>query len=339
MTSLLKPGSERVAVLDGWRAVSILLVLAAHLLPLGPKSWQLNATAGPMGMALFFTLSGFLITRFLLHHDSVIDFVIRRFFRIVPLAWTGLIVALPMAGTTSDIWIANFLFVANVLPMQLPDISSHYWSLNVEVQFYVAIALLFAVFGVRGLYVLPVLCLAITFNRVSAGTIIDITTQRRADEILAGCVLAMVVDGRFGWRFASWLRQLNPPFLMLALAICSHPGTGFMNYFRPYIAALLVGTTLYGGTPLLIRTLESRAFTYIAKISFSLYIIHHILMFTWVGLDNDKVVKYLKRPLLFGITFALAHWSTFYFEQRWIDLGKYLSSLWLARRAAGSRIK
>lgn len=58
------PASE--ACLDGRRG--ILLVLAAHLLPLGPKSLSVNATAGPMDMALFFTLSGFLITWLLLHH-------------------------------------------------------------------------------------------------------------------------------------------------------------------------------------------------------------------------------------------------------------------------------
>ena len=40
-----------LGVLDGWRGISILLVLAAHLLPLGPKAWRLNETAGPMGMA------------------------------------------------------------------------------------------------------------------------------------------------------------------------------------------------------------------------------------------------------------------------------------------------
>ena len=69
---------DRLAVLDSWRGISILLVLATHLLPLSPKSWRFNEMAGPMGMALFFTLSGFLITRFLLHHDSVVDFLTRR---------------------------------------------------------------------------------------------------------------------------------------------------------------------------------------------------------------------------------------------------------------------
>src|ERR1700720_3445780 len=59
------PGSEQkdhgVPALDGLRAMSIILVLAAHLLPLGPKVLHLNSTAGPMGMSLFFALSGYLI--------------------------------------------------------------------------------------------------------------------------------------------------------------------------------------------------------------------------------------------------------------------------------------
>ena len=52
----------RFPVLDGWRGISILCVLSAHMLPLGPKSWQLNATTATIGMSIFFTLSGFLIT-------------------------------------------------------------------------------------------------------------------------------------------------------------------------------------------------------------------------------------------------------------------------------------
>src|ERR1700759_971314 len=86
--------ASRLSVLDGWRALSITLVLCGHLLPLGPKSWRLNETFAPMGMALFFTLSGFLITRLLLSTD-VRSFLIRRFFRIIPLAWLTILIVLP----------------------------------------------------------------------------------------------------------------------------------------------------------------------------------------------------------------------------------------------------
>jgi peptidoglycan/LPS O-acetylase OafA/YrhL len=54
--------------------------------------------------------------------------------------------------------------------------------------------------------------------------------------------------------------------------------------------------------------------TYIAEISYALYIIHGVLSHTWLG-AGDKLEKYLKRPLLFGLKFALAHVSTPYFEQ------------------------
>ena len=78
---------SRLQLLDGWRGISISLVLAGHLLPLGPKSLQINPTATAAGMAMFFILSGFLITSLLLRDDHIGRFLVRRFARIVPLAW------------------------------------------------------------------------------------------------------------------------------------------------------------------------------------------------------------------------------------------------------------
>lgn len=77
---------NRFAVLDGWRGLAILFVLAGHLLPLGPKAWQMNAAVATTGMVIFFNLSGFLITNILLHNQNILTFLTRRFIRIVPLA-------------------------------------------------------------------------------------------------------------------------------------------------------------------------------------------------------------------------------------------------------------
>ena len=51
--------ANRFAMLDGWRALSITLVLAAHLLPLGPKRFQLNEAVAAMGMRYFSRCQGF----------------------------------------------------------------------------------------------------------------------------------------------------------------------------------------------------------------------------------------------------------------------------------------
>src|ERR1700728_347417 len=104
-----KDQGRHFKVLDGWRGLSILAVLAAHLLPLGPSVWGLNAAAGVLGMALFFCLSGFLITNFLLRHSSVVDFLIRRLCRILPLAWLALLVGLWLAHAGADMYLPNFL--------------------------------------------------------------------------------------------------------------------------------------------------------------------------------------------------------------------------------------
>ncbi len=317
-------GETRLTVLDGWRGISILLVMASHLLPLGPKALDLNSTAGPMGMALFFTLSGFLITRFLLHHSSITDFLIRRFFRIVPLAWVAMLVALPMDNAPTSFYLPNFLFYANLPPQHLANVASHLWSLCVEMQFYVGIALLVRALGARGIYLVPFLCLAITIHRISCGAYVDVVTWRRADEILTGSTLAMVFEGRFGPRPVRLFHRLNAYLLVLLLVVCSHPASGFMNYLRPYVAALLVGVTLFNPPQVLARLLRARTLGYIAAVSFALYVIHHILIYSWLG-SGTQVDKYAKRPLLLAATFLFAHVSTFHFEQRCIELGKRLS--------------
>ena len=77
-------------ILDGWRALSILLVLAGHWLPLGPAEWQLNASVAASGVVLFFCLSGFLMTEFLSADPRVGVFLVKRLFRIISLAWLAI---------------------------------------------------------------------------------------------------------------------------------------------------------------------------------------------------------------------------------------------------------
>ena len=319
-------GKHRFAMLDGWRALSILLVLAGHLLPVGPHGWRLNGPVAAMGMAIFFTLSGFLITRFLSAPGADVRvFIIRRFFRIVPLVWLAMAIALPLADASVEEWIANFLFYANLPPFHLVYTGSHLWSLCVEMQFYVGVALLVTIFGRRGLYALPVLCLAVTGLRIAADTYVSIVTWLRIDEILSGATLALAYGGWFG-RWPMRILARISPYILLPLLLASCSGmAGPLDYARPYIAAAMVGASLANAPRLLAWIFETRWAGYVATVSYALYIIHGVLRMTWLG-EGDGVEKYLKRPLLFAATFALAHASTFWFEQPCIALAKRLTS-------------
>ena len=295
--------------------MSILLVLGSHLLWLGPKALQLNFAAGAAGMALFFTLSGFLIVSFLYRGMTVGRFLVKRLARIVPLAWTAITILILWQGAALQVAIRNFLFVANLPPGTFLPHGDHLWSLCVEMQFYAVAALLALVAGRRGMLAIPVLCVAITVARIASHQTISIVTWHRADEILAGGILALLhYHGR-----TQHLPRWSTLVAAVLLLVCSHPLSGGMQYLRPYAAALLVGTTLVSPYPSLERFLSSRPMYYVASISYALYVVHWILAGTWLG-SGEGLTKYLKRPLLLAATFAVAHLSTRYLERPFLLL-------------------
>jgi peptidoglycan/LPS O-acetylase OafA/YrhL len=221
-------------------------------------------------------------------------------------------------------WLGNLLFFANLPPASLVHGGNHLWSLCVEMQFYAGIALLVAMTGQFGLYALPIISLTVTLYRIHTGAYIDIVTWFRIDEILAGCILALTYAGWLGNGVKLFFGKLNLYYLIPLLILSSHPKLGPLNYFRPYIAMLTIGNTLYTCPRSVRRILESDPMAYIANISYALYIIHGVLSTTWLG-SGDVLIRYIKRPLLFAATFGLAHLSTFQFEQRCIALGKRLA--------------
>jgi peptidoglycan/LPS O-acetylase OafA/YrhL len=319
-------------VLDGWRGVSIALVLATHLLPVGPKAWQLNHASGVLGMVIFFVLSGFLITTVLLKQGMGPEFLMRRVFRIIPLAWLYLTLALGMAGTSGDSWLAHFLFYANLPPVHLVPLTAHMWSVCVEMQFYVGVGAVAAALGMRGLLLLPVLCVAVTAFRIASAVPLSTITYFRIDEILAGCTVALVYHGHLG----AWIRRrvaAVPQGLLLVLVCLSClKQIDWLNYLRPYLAATLVGATLLNPGTTLAVALNNRLLAYLAGVSYALYVIHPMLAASWLG-SGDIIEKYAKRPLLFVVLFCLAHLSTYYYERRWIAFGK----AWAAKFRPGPR--
>jgi len=312
---------SKLPVLNGLRAISILLVLACHLLPLGPKAMRLNEVAGAMGMSLFFALSGFLITSGLIKNPNVQDFIERRLARILPLVYAYTMVVFLVFTFSPMTLIWTNLFTVNYLWQYLdPGWSAHLWSLCVEIHFYLAIALVVLLFGQSGLWIVWPACLAVTLMRISTGTHISIVTHLRVDEILSGACAAMA----FAYLGSSRPAGISPRLLAVAMgfaaflwAVCSHPLSEGLQYARPYAAALLLFAALKYGAANPETALGSRPARYIATISYALYIIHPATAHGWMS-EGGAVTKYLlKRPMSFALTFLIAHLSTFYWERPW----------------------
>jgi len=250
----------------------------------------------------------------------------------VPLAWLFTLVVLAFVHASFPVYIAHLFFFGNLPPFWLTGYTSHLWSLGVEMQFYLTIAAICLMFGRRGLWCIPFLCLLVTANRMLTHTLVSIVTSLRADEILVGGVLALACNTPHLPLIRKFLAWVNPLVLLPLAVLASNDLCGSIDYLRPYLVASMVGSTLFQSPRTAVaRLLQSRILAYIAAISYALYILHPIVSWGWLA-SGSLLVKYSKRIPELAAVFALAHLSTFYFEHFWISAGKRWSKR-LSRKA------
>ncbi|MGN6131243.1 MAG: acyltransferase family protein, partial [Nocardioidaceae bacterium] len=210
--------------LQQWRTISVLLVLAYHM---QDPLW--GALRGYIGVAIFFVISGFLITTLLLREEadrgvaSLRGFYIRRAFRILPLYYLALLLfAVPILVAGLGGQVADF---KRALPFYLTyqnDLTGsapfgHSWSLAIEEKFYLlwpaAILLLPLVRRQRLTACLVLLAAS------CAAPLLGSTYPARYGPILAGCAVALVLHDERGYRLTRSLRTLPVTVLALLLSV------------------------------------------------------------------------------------------------------------------------
>jgi peptidoglycan/LPS O-acetylase OafA/YrhL len=253
----------RVNGLDGLRTVAVAMVLVYHVRPE-------ILPGGSVGVDVFFTISGFVITRLLLAEYArtgtvgMSSFYRRRWRRLVPALFALCAVCAVLALTTSLRSFDGHLlavglaatFVMNIVRAVQPGVYSditgplaHTWSLGVEEQFYlvwppVMVLLLRRVRARTVLIATAVLCALPVVWRLSlwspdAAHRIYNSTDTRADQLLAGALVAVVLarlragDPRLE-RLRVWAGRLTWPALAaLALTAWQVPITGSAGWWTP----------------------------------------------------------------------------------------------------------
>jgi peptidoglycan/LPS O-acetylase OafA/YrhL len=155
----------RITVLDGWRGVSILLVIYGHLVnyrywgdaPI-TLSYRFADVLATLGVDIFFVISGFIITTLALREReasgrfSPTDFYIRRVLRIIPpyFLYLACILLLSACGAivqqTSQT-LTGAAFACNLPQADCGYFAGHSWSLAYEEQYYVVFPLVFVCLG------------------------------------------------------------------------------------------------------------------------------------------------------------------------------------------------
>ena len=154
--------ARRLAGLDGLRGLAALAVFGVHYnqivevdLQLGPFDLYLLLVNGEYGVALFFILSGLLLSqpfwKSILYGADWPDsrtYVIRRLARILPAYYLALTVLILLAGywRYPQAWVdilLHYSFLFNYAEFSIFSINAPFWTLAVEVQFYVLLPFLF----------------------------------------------------------------------------------------------------------------------------------------------------------------------------------------------------
>ena len=186
------------------RAVGALAVLTTHTSfqsgdYVGHGVWSTLLSRLDVGVAIFFVLSGFLLSRPYLaraaagqRHPSTRHYYRKRAARILPVYAVAVVVALTLVDQQLEIdpaeWLRSLLLVDTYVQPQLPQGLTQMWSLAVEVAFYVMLPLLMVLAVGRTLRSARVAALLIAMAAVSVSWHLSLAQQ--VDRISNGVPLS-----------------------------------------------------------------------------------------------------------------------------------------------------
>jgi peptidoglycan/LPS O-acetylase OafA/YrhL len=295
--------------LDGLRAIAALAVVGFHAHIPGFSN-------GSIGVDIFFTLSGFLITSILLASMSdtgQLDyraFYTRRALRLLPAYFAVVAVAVIgnfviKTGGTLRGALVSFFYVGNwavgIFHVGLGSLG-HTWSLSIEEQFYLVwpVLLVGCVRLSRGnLHTLRVmvaslvaLSIALTVGTlllgVSAGLVYN-ATPTRAMQLLIGALLATWMTPRDNaekprrrFSVTSAIGLICLTLLLVDIAVGSVGLSTDILFMWPTIAILTAGVIFFVLTShgILRRILGTRVLVSIGKRSYGLYLWHFVVLAT-----------------------------------------------------------
>jgi peptidoglycan/LPS O-acetylase OafA/YrhL len=344
----LKEGSSgRLRELDGWRAVSVFLVILCHIsnrysqsIPHIPIVSLFLGFCGPLGVKIFFVISGFVICRLLIAEEartgniSLKAFYCRRIFRILPplFVYLSVVCSLYFLGFIQEHWksiLYGGLFLRDLHLGTEGWFAGHTWSLAVEEQFYLTFPTAFLVTPQRwrpriflGVFLA---CALWSISLGFSGSFDQLATFVRPGFscISFGVLMALYEDQARRWASAiPWFAVA-----LISLSVALHPvaaGTWetaiFDGLFVPPAIGLLLLFSLVHGSWLR-SFLCSKPLQAIGITSYGIYL--------WQELFTGTAQHYLAAgqliPRFFPLIFVVIPLSYFFIEKPAMQYGKLLS--------------
>jgi len=353
-----------ISGLNGIRALSVLIVLLAHM-------GLSHIIPGGFGVTVFFFISGFLITRLLIAENDLKgriglkQFYIRRFIRLYPallfmVFGTTLIYALygwggPKIGEMlSAIFYGTNLYQVNAQIEGNPPFMpwKHLWSLAVEEHFYLLFPAFLALYSGNWVKILKalsfVLCAALIW-RVAVYFLTNLPAQdynymmtdTRIDSLVWGCVLSIALHVN-GTKNLKWLMGYVPVALSLIVILASFliRDESFRYTARfsvQGIALFILFLNLFFTEKFqwAITLLEWKPLAWFGTISYALYLWHVPIIDICIRIMGENLVSYL---MALALSIYAAAFSYYIVEKRFLSLRKAYGSHSIDERTSPNNV-
>lgn len=314
--------------LDGLRAIAIILVFLEH------SNRFKNYPLGPIGVGLFFALSGYLISGLLLNElkknerVQIFSFYMKRFGRLMPglflsvLVCSAIFLLISMKreafnGLFAITYTTNYaaIFYGHNLTG-----FGHTWSLAVEEHFYIIWPLLmgfiYSKSKLKGLiYSSLAISIFVIFWRLFLNFLnVDkilfyVGTIERLDAIMYGCLVMFLLH--YGWK-PKLLHLVIGIFLVVTYAFHNIPFPNVLNSTAMGIGGALIVSAIDSQVIAKVNVfLSNKVMVSIGLLSYSLYLWH---------LPIFKITEYFLTPSIISLfvsiltTIVFASVSYYYFE-------------------------
>jgi peptidoglycan/LPS O-acetylase OafA/YrhL len=344
--------------LNGLRAIAAVSVIISHI-TLALSEFGLNNNLfgkysdgrvkpfllADLGVSIFFSLSGFLITYLLLLEKekgeiAIKKFYIRRILRIWPLYFLYLALAFTAFYVYSISFDKSTVFYYFVLAANIPYILganfpliTHYWSLGVEEQFYlfwpwvikkikieklqriiltgtvflIVVWICFFLISKKWGYHLPYQSLLITRFPVMLIGALGAIFYYRKNQLLIRFATSKIIQG-ICW-FIIFLSAIN---LFHTISIIDHIGIGLVTVCIIYAQVTEKNKMI---------NLENKWCNFLGKISFGLYVYHPLIIFLNIKLfgifQNKNIGSYLFIYLFIILSTIITAFISFTYFEKW----------------------
>ncbi|UWU81202.1 acyltransferase [Bradyrhizobium huanghuaihaiense] len=347
---------QRLAFIDTLRGIAVLSVVVQHALEVIVREHPTGAyhsifhdaigyymNFGRFGVALFFFVSGFVIPfSFPASASPVNDFAVSRFFRLYPAYWTSIAIGLVTMQAVELRTYPLSQIVANITMLQsfleVRHLWDFYWTLTIELLFYVACTILFA----AGLLTRRLTAVAIVVATALAGAAVAVLVEDRAAWVMMEIGLNLsamflgkiirdtVVGGTLRWRHVAVCTALYAVFA-ITLAGRRYGGAYEDNFFYSYsiAAAHVSAAVVFIVFAAFGERMAWRPLAFVGLISYSVYLmspfamvwVHH---YAWPG---DGPLAWLVFVAEVVMSSILVSWMTYSLvEKPWISFARRLRS-------------